>query len=312
MTGALTDLLSAGVVREDTPGSKRLVLAETTQAPDALHLVPVCQEIALSNHMKVTLEYDPDGSRTAILWNEANEPIADGDAPVLAASPAVQPAAGIVTSVDEDGKWRAGSDDPPLPCPWCGTTHLLTVEPLPENGLLVVKCRKCGASGRSRLANRAIEAQALWNDRAAISTPAQASGEIHGEVTDEWAERFCEAVNWSPDGRECKTVEGELRCVSFRDLAKGYILSAIATNPHGAHPPAQASETGGEDSAFKVASDLHAAYEQLIYGLPKYLEAENLTDEENMIREAYITLDVTAHRLAALSAPQAAPGEDAA
>lgn len=55
---------------------------------------PVCHEIALSNHMKVTLEYDPDGSRTAILWNEANEPIADGEAPVLAAAPAVQPAAG--------------------------------------------------------------------------------------------------------------------------------------------------------------------------------------------------------------------------
>lgn len=54
----------------------------------------VCHEIALSNHMKVTLEYDPDGSRTAILWNEANEPIADGDAPVLTAAPAVQPAAG--------------------------------------------------------------------------------------------------------------------------------------------------------------------------------------------------------------------------
>lgn len=58
-------------------------------------------------------------------------------------------------------------------------------------------------------------------------------------------------------------------------------------------------------SAFKIASDLHAAYEQLIYGLPKYLEAENLTDEQNMIREAFITLDVTAHRLAALSKPNA-------
>ena len=57
------------------------------------------------------------------------------------------------------------------------------------------------------------------------------------------------------------------------------------------------------DSALKIATDLHAAYEQLIYGLPKYLDAENLTDEENMIREAYITLDVTAHRLAALTPP---------
>lgn len=61
--------------------------------------------------------------------------------------------------------------------------------------------------------------------------PAPATPAIKGEVTDEWAERFCEAVNWSPDGQECKTVEGQLRCVSFRDLAKGYILAAIATDP---------------------------------------------------------------------------------
>jgi len=65
--------------------------------------------------------------------------------------------------------------------------------------------------------------------------------------------------------------------------------------------PAPSLLAGGEDSAFKVATDLHAAYEALIYGLPKYLEVENLTDEENMIREAWIKLDVTAHRLAALS-----------
>ena len=73
--------------------------------------------------------------------------------------------------------------------------------------------------------------------------------------------------------------------------------------------PAPAPGGEREDSAFKIASDLHAAYEQLIYGLPKYLEAENLTDEENMIREAYITLDVTAHRLAALSRPAPVAGE---
>lgn len=61
--------------------------------------------------------------------------------------------------------------------------------------------------------------------------PSPATPAVKGEVTDEWAERFCEAVNWSPDGQECKTVEGQLRCVSFRDLAKGYILAAIATDP---------------------------------------------------------------------------------
>ena len=67
-----------------------------------------------------------------------------------------------------------------------------------------------------------------------------------GEVTDEWAERFCEAVNWSPDGQECKTVEGQVRCVSFRDLAKGYILSAIATQPAIISVTAPVAETAGE------------------------------------------------------------------
>ena len=67
-----------------------------------------------------------------------------------------------------------------------------------------------------------------------------------GEVTDEWAERFCEAVNWSPDGQECKAVEGQARCVSFRDLAKGYILSAIATQPAITSVTAPDAETAGE------------------------------------------------------------------
>ncbi|ANC53423.1 hypothetical protein A4249_06985 [Brevundimonas sp. GW460-12-10-14-LB2] len=94
--------------------------------------------------------------------------------------------------------------------------------------------------------------------------------------------------------------------------------SAHASFPvYAASPRAEAQDEGaaGEqtDNAFKIASDLHAAYEQLIYGLPKYLEAENLTDEENMIREAYITLDVTAHRLAAVSDahPSPTPAADA-
>ncbi|WP_313104537.1 hypothetical protein [Brevundimonas sp.] len=64
-----------------------------------------------------------------------------------------------------------------------------------------------------------------------------------------------------------------------------------------------------DDGAFKIATDLHKAYEQLIYDLPKYLDAENLTDEENMIREAWVTLDVTAHRLATLATREEAPAE---
>jgi len=73
---------------------------------------------------------------------------------------------------------------------------------------------------------------------------------------------------------------------------------------------APAPEGGVVDGdALKIATDLHTAFEKLIYGLPKYLEAENLTDEENMIREAWITLDVTVHRLAALATREEAPAE---
>jgi hypothetical protein len=75
-----------------------------------------------------------------------------------------------------------------------------------------------------------------------------------------------------------------------------------------ASPPVSERERELE-GALRLASDLHAAYEQLIYGLPKYLESQNLTDEENMIREACITLDVTAHRLAALTAQPAGEGK---
>lgn len=78
--------------------------------------------------------------------------------------------------------------------------------------------------------------------------------------------------------------------------------------PEHLRAPSREPEGGAvDDGAFKIATDLHKAYEQLIYGLPKYLDAENLTDEENMIREAWVTLDVTAHRLAALVTREEAP-----
>lgn len=42
-----------------------------------------------------------------------------------------------------------------------------------------------------------------------------------------WAERFCRAVNWEPEGCEVKTIEGILHRVTLRDLATGYIRIAI-------------------------------------------------------------------------------------
>ncbi len=83
-----------------------------------------------------------------------------------------------------------------------------------------------GSNARSPGHNARLAVESML---AAAPAPSSLAG---GEVTDEWADRFCEAVNWSPDGQECKTVEGELRCTTFRQIAKGHILSAIATNPY--------------------------------------------------------------------------------
>jgi len=55
-----------------------------------------------------------------------------------------------------------------------------------------------------------------------------ASSPVEGEVTDAEAERFCELVNWNPDGSEWKSVEGVMHEVKFRDLAKGYLRAALS------------------------------------------------------------------------------------
>lgn len=117
---------------------------------------------------------------------------------------------------------------------------------------------------------RAVDEVARWHeDRAAFLTSKAAD--------DDWAE-----------------TEAQLH----RDMAAS--LRAPSREPEG----------GAVDyEAVRIATDLHTAFEKLIYGLPKYLDAENLTDEENMIREAWITLDVTAHRLAALATREEAPAE---
>ncbi|HBV13398.1 MAG TPA: hypothetical protein DEB60_09780 [Brevundimonas sp.] len=153
------------------------------------------------------------------------------------------------------------------------------------------------------------------------------SKELRQRATDE-ARSYLYALRAQPPAREdaqpvgwLRAVDEEMVCAhlgvadaedSF-ETAKKKLASliqwniAVATDPSVGGYTAPSSLAGGEDSAFKVATDLHAAYEALIYGLPKYLEAENLTDEENMIREAWITLDVTAHRLVALATREEAP-----
>lgn len=139
-----------------------------------------------------------------------------------------------------------------------------------------------------------------------------------GRVEREAVARIVEALDGSKDRGDASVIlsQSDLRAIlaliapadpadvsteSLETNTSAGRVKETAKNEHVTAPVETLGETA--DSAFKIASDLHAAYEQLIYGLPKYLEAENLTDEENMIREAYITLDVTAHRLAAITQP---------
>lgn len=65
---------------------------------------------------------------------------------------------------------RMGDNPPPLPCPFCGRTDLLGVEPSPESGFLMVKCRACGGAGPAWGHNGPhgrAEAIAHWNRRSA-------------------------------------------------------------------------------------------------------------------------------------------------
>ncbi len=91
------EAFAALATREEAP-------AELSGNPGEL-AAPICLEIPLSNHMRVTLEYDADGSRTAMLWNEANELIADGAAPILTAQPRAREEAQLtVLPTDETGQ----------------------------------------------------------------------------------------------------------------------------------------------------------------------------------------------------------------
>jgi len=155
-------------------------------------------------------------------------------------------------------------------------------------------------------------ARALWPTVATLTPPAEPVSRPAGEgereavameIYDYLNERFPEGA--MPGGVQLFADPGDHTDADMKHEAGCFELAdRIIALLSPAAPDAGGGSLGPlgkePDSALKIATDLHAAYEQLIYGLPKYLDAENLTDEENMIREAYITLDVTAHRLAAL------------
>lgn len=107
-----------------------------------------------------------------------------------------------------------------LPCPFCGTSHLLGFEKCPDHGWTMVKCRKCGVTGPAGRSETELEAAAHWNRRAtqpAAGEPVEAK-EI-GEMT--------------------ITLRDGVKCFSFEEYSEAYKL------PEGLHylyaaPPAAA------------------------------------------------------------------------
>jgi Lar family restriction alleviation protein len=67
-----------------------------------------------------------------------------------------------------------------LPCPFCGRTDLLGVEPKTESGFLAVRCRACGTHGPARTAESDDEAIALWNSRASL--PSESVPITYGQI----------------------------------------------------------------------------------------------------------------------------------
>lgn len=70
-----------------------------------------------------------------------------------------------------------------------------------------------------------------WRAEAAEAKLANINDAFRVDPDDAWAERFCAAVNWEPDGTESKIVEGQWHHVTFRELAKGYIKAALTAAP---------------------------------------------------------------------------------
>ena len=109
MTGDLTDLLAAGVVREDPPGSKRLVLAEAAAQEDGdpgFDLYDETAQLAMSWTLRLVARtlgvkdwVGGDGSETvegdvsAEIWNILTEAGLVDDDGLRLPPPATSPAA---------------------------------------------------------------------------------------------------------------------------------------------------------------------------------------------------------------------------
>lgn len=71
----------------------------------------------------------------------------------------------FVTRPDETGKGRVIVDGM-FPCPFCGRSDVLGIEPHPEGRFLSVRCRVCGCIGPARRAESEREAVNAWMHRA--------------------------------------------------------------------------------------------------------------------------------------------------
>lgn len=126
-------------------------------------------------------------------------------------------------------------------CPFCGSSELLY-----RNGR--IRCYRCLAQGPWTHLRMEYAARDKWNNRESCLQSKASEGAVAVEPDDAWAERYCSAVNWCPDGTENKYIEGVLLSITFRELAKGHIKAVINTAP-------KASEGAGDELGWCLEKD---------------------------------------------------------
>lgn len=99
---------------------------------------------------------------------------------------------------------------------------------------------RCATRGRiAQLENKVVDIEIR-----SLPPTAEDGVVVPAEPTDALAEKFCELVNWHPDGTENKMVGGEWRSITFRELAKGYIRTLLSAAQAGNEQRAGAEDAG--------------------------------------------------------------------
>lgn len=238
-----------------------------TQAPDTLRLVPAEPTIDMVDAGMAAPMSDERKAATDTLTRQIYT-VRDIYRAMLSASPAVQPAAGR----EEIARLRAAAEQK-CDCSVCdGEGQVQRYDP--PYGLR--KCGGCDGTGERYV----LPSQLREDILAAISTPAQASGEPVA-----WRYR------WKPTPRSQPGEWREPTNIRWGEEDR----TGFEEQPLYAHPPAQASESGGERDYPAEFEAWWATYKHRNRDVAEYPVKKQIAFD--------------AFYFAALSAPQAAPGD---